>query len=147
MEGEGGPVTASSSLPIDVRAPHISLSLSFPRPVSAGSSFALDLTTTSEVKREVVVEGIPYTRRGCPIDYAASSAQHLIDTEVTGGPWLTRTNIKPRAGSSYIFCAWADAVGDGGLYPQATTSLVLNLTGHHTKSPGKPRRKKVRHGN
>jgi hypothetical protein len=128
LEMEGGPVTAATSVSIKVRAPHISLSLSFPRPVVAGRTFTLDLTSTTEVKREVIVEGFPYTRRGCPIDYEAGAAAHLIDTEVTGGPWLTRANLPPlRGGAGYIFCAWADSVGDNGLYPEATAQLLLNL--------------------
>jgi hypothetical protein len=138
LEMEGGPVTATAQLPVVVRAPHISLALSFPRPVVAGRGFTIDLTASSEVKREVVVEGIPHTRAGCPIDPAASTAQNLIETEVTGGPWLSRSNVKALYGGRWIFCAWADPPGDHGLYPQASTSLLLNLSGHT-----KPKRKRA----
>lgn len=139
LEMEGGPVTAATALPVEVRPPHISLALSFARPVMAGKSFTIDLNASSEVKREVVVEGIPYTRAGCPIDPAASTAQHLIETEVTGGPWLSRTNVNALYGGRWIFCAWADPPEDHGLYPQATTSLLLNLSSHP-----KPKRKRRR---
>jgi hypothetical protein len=138
LEMEGGPVTATAQLPVVVRAPRISLALSFPRPVVAGEGFTIDLTASSEVKREVVVEGVPYSRAGCPIDPAASTAQNLIETEVTGGPWLSRSNVKALYGGRWIFCAWADQPGDHGLYPQATTSLLLNLSGHP-----RPKRKRA----
>ncbi len=139
LEMEGGPVTATASLPVVVRPSNISLALSFARPVVAGRGFTLDLNASSEVKREVVVEGVPYTRAGCPIDPAASTAQHLIETEVTGGPWLSRSNVNALSGGRWIFCAWADPPEDRGLYPQASTSLLLNLSGHP-----KPRRKRKR---
>jgi hypothetical protein len=127
LEMEGGPVTASTQLPVEVRAPRISLALSFPRPVLAGREFTIDLSASSEVTREVVVQGVPYTRAGCPIDRAASTAQNLIETEVTGGSWLSRATVNALPGGRWMFCAWADPLRDSGLYPQATTSLLLNL--------------------
>jgi len=133
LETDGGPVTATTSLPLEVREPHISLSLSVPRRPVPRKRFTLDLLSSSEVEREVVVEGIPYTRRGCPVNYAANSAQHLIDVNVTGGPWRSTVNVAPlRTGAKYIFCAWADPPTDGGLYPEATTSLILAIA--HAKS-------------
>jgi hypothetical protein len=135
LEMEGGPVTATTELPVNVRAPLISLALSFPRPVVAGKQFTIDLSASSEATREVVVEGVPYTRAGCPIDPAASTAQNLIETEVTGGPWLSRATVEALAGGSWIFCAWADPPGDIGLYPQATAQLQLSL-------PSRPKTKR-----
>jgi hypothetical protein len=129
LEMEGGPVTASTELPVNVRAPRISLALSFPRPVVAGKQFTIDLSASSEVTREVVVQGVPHTRAGCPIDPAASAAENLIETEVTGGPWLSRATVNALPGGRWIFCAWAEPLGDNGLYPQATTSLLLDLSG------------------
>jgi len=131
LEVDGGPVTAAASLPIEVRPPRISLSLSFPRRPVAGRRFTVSLLTTTEVQREVVVEGIPYTRRGCPVNYAAGEAEHLIDQSITGGPWRSSVNVEPlRAGSRTLFCAWADPEDDDGLYPEARTSLMLNLAAH-----------------
>ena len=69
LETDGGPVTAATTLP--VRHPNISLHLSFPRRPEPRRSFALDLNTTTEVLREVVVEGFPLTKRGCPPNYGA----------------------------------------------------------------------------
>jgi hypothetical protein len=137
IETDGGPVTAAASLPINVRAPRISLALSFPRRPQPGHTFTLDLTASSEVQREVVVEGIPLTRRGCPVNYAAEEADHLIDKNVTGGPWLITDNIERLRAGNYIFCAWADPTSDDGLYPEATTSTVLRLG----KPPAPNRRK------
>jgi hypothetical protein len=57
LEVDGGPVTTSTSLAFNVRAPHISLALSFPRRPEPGRRFTLDLNVSSEVQREVVVEG------------------------------------------------------------------------------------------
>ena len=142
LETDGGPVTASASLPLDVRPPHISLSLSFPRRPEARKRFTLDLIATSEVQREVVVEGIPLTRRGCPVNFAAEEAEHLIDQYVTGGPWRVRSNVEALPAGSYIFCAWADPPTDGGLYPQATTSLILHLGKPLPKPKRKARRPK-----
>lgn len=140
LEMDGGPITASGSLPVQVGAPRISLALSFPRPVLAGRAFTLDLNASSEVKREVVVVGIRDSRQGCPIDYAAVHAQHIIETAVNGGPWLSRATVNPLDGGEWIFCAWADPFGDRGLYPQASTSVVLNLSTH-----SKARRSKAKH--
>jgi hypothetical protein len=136
LETDGGPVTVATSLPLDVRLPHISLALSFPRRPAPGKRFTLDLLSSSEVEREVVVEGIPYTRRGCPVNYAADDAQHLVDVNVTGGPWRSAVNVSPlRTGARYIFCAWADPPTDDGLYPEATTSLLLDLA--HRRQHGR----------
>jgi hypothetical protein len=127
LETDGGPVTAAASLPLDVRQPHTTLSLSFPRPPEPRKRFTLDVIATTEAQREIVVEGLPLTRRGCPVNYAAEDAQHLIDKELTGGPWRISTNINPLPTGTYIFCAWADPASDDGLYPEATTSLTLHL--------------------
>lgn len=64
IETDGGPVTASTTLQVQVRPPVISLKLSLPRP------FMLNLTATGEVQRHVVVEGVTAPRHGCPINYA-----------------------------------------------------------------------------
>lgn len=129
----GGPVTASTSLPLDVRLPAISLSLRFPQPVHVNKPFVLQLVATSQVKREVVVEAMPYTKSGCPVNYAAGNEPRIIDTEIDGGPTTTTVDLKALRRGKYIFCAWADPYEDNGLYPQATTSIILNLTGHHTQ--------------
>ncbi len=139
-----GPVTASTSLPLNVRLPTISLSLRFPRPVQVNRQFALELIATSEVRREVVVEGMPYTKQGCPVNYAASKEAHIIETEVNGGPTTTTTDVNPLSAGKYIFCAWADPYGDEGLDPQATTSIVLDLPGHSTHKAHKHRKPKRR---
>ncbi len=139
----GGPVTAAASLPLNVRLPAISLSLRFPRPVQVNKQFALELVATSEVRREVVVEGVPYTRQGCPVNYAAGNEPRIIDTEVNGGPTTTTVDLKALRRGKYIFCAWADPYEDNGLDPQATTSVVLDLPGHHTtKHKAKKKRRK-----
>jgi hypothetical protein len=139
LETDGGPITAATSLPLEVRAPVISLALHFPRRPEPRRPFALNLLATSEVRREVVVEGFPLTKRGCPVDYTASPAAHLIDAEVTGGPWRESTNVKGLAAGSYIFCAWADASEDGGLYPDAAGSVVLHLGSPTPKRHRPPR--------
>lgn len=79
IETDGGPVTATASLQVQVRPPVISLKLSLPRPPQPGRPFVLNLTATSEVQRHVVVEGMTATRRGYPINYAIENDQHLID--------------------------------------------------------------------
>ena len=142
IETDGGPITAAASLPINVRAPRISLALSFPRRPQPGHGFTLDLTASSEVKREVVVEGIPLTRRGCPVNYAAEEADHLIDKNVTGGPWRLASNVEPLRRGTYIFCAWADPTEDAGLEPQASTSLTVHVG---TPPPPARPRKRPRH--
>jgi len=140
----GGPVTAAASLPLNVRLPTISLSLRFPRPVHADKPFALELVATSEVKREVVVEGVPYTKRGCPVNYAASNEPRIIDVEIDGGPTTTTADVNALQAGKYMFCAWADPYEDNGLDPEATTSVILDLSGHHT-AKHKARKKKRRH--
>lgn len=143
LEMDGGPVTAATSLPVSVRVPHISLALSFPRRPEPGRRFALDLSVSSEVQREIVVEGLPLTSRGCPVNYGVEEAQHLIDKKVTGGPVQVSSIIDPLTAGAYIFCAWADPPGDGSLDPEASTSLILRLPGTQTKRrAGKPKHRK-----
>jgi hypothetical protein len=127
IETDGGPVTASTSLQVQVRAPAIALKLSLPRPAQPGRPFVLNLTATSEVQRHIVVEGVTATRRGCPINYAVENDPHLIDKDVTGGPWRLTSNVEPLSRGTYIFCAWADPTQDSGLEPQATASLTVHV--------------------
>ncbi len=127
IETDGGPVTAETTLPIVVRAPRITLKLAFPRTPQPLHGFTLDLTASSEAAREVVVEGMPLTRRGCPVNYAAEEHARLFDRSILGGPWKLAANVEALRAGSYLFCAWADQAEDGGLYPEATASIVLHL--------------------
>jgi hypothetical protein len=135
----GGPAIVSASLPIEVRLPHISLALGLARPVAAGKRFALDLTVTSEVPREVILIGVASTPAGCPVDSAASTAPHLIDSVFEGGPSLKSVTVDPLpAGSSWLECAYA--VVPGAINPQATTSMIVNVPRSLPRS--KPKRRK-----
>jgi hypothetical protein len=121
-----GTIFATASLPIDVRSPHISLALSLPQPVTPGEPFTLDLMASSEVAREVVVVAVPDTLEGCPANSAATTAGHLIDSVINGGPSLKTAIVNPLpAGSRWIFCAWA--VIPGALTPQASTSMIVSV--------------------
>lgn len=116
-----------ASLPIQVRPPRISLSLRTLGRPQPGRRFTLQLTATTEAARQLVVEGLPLTRRRCPVNYAAEELVHIVDRVLDGGPWLIRANLMPLRAGDYIFCAWADAPGDEGLYPEARASLVLRI--------------------
>ncbi len=144
IETDGGPVTASTSLQVQVRAPVISLKLSLPRAPQPGRPFVLNLTATSEVQRHVVVEGMTAPRRGCPVNYAIENDPHLIDKDVTGGPWRLASNINPLHRGTYIFCAWADPITDGGLEPQASASLTVHIGTQ--PPPARPGKRAHRHG-
>lgn len=139
LDMEGGPVTASATLPIDVRPPTIHLALSLPQRPVPRRPFTIDLVASSEALREFVVEWFPATHRGCPVDSAAESlTPHLIDQEDVGGPWRFAANVQALRAGTYIFCAWADAPEDQGLYPEARASLVLHLgtpAPRHRKPP------------
>ncbi len=141
IETDGGPVTASTSLQVQVRAPVISLKLSLPRSPQPGRPFVLNLIATSEVQRHVVVEGMTASRHGCPINYAIESDQHLIDQDVTGGPWRLASNVEPLRRGTYIFCAWADPTEDAGLQPQASTSLTVHVGTPPPPARARPRRR------
>jgi hypothetical protein len=140
IETDGGPITASTSLQVQVSAPAISLKLTVPRAPQPGRSFALNLTATSEVQRHVVVEGMSASRHGCPVNYAIENDPHLIDKDVTGGPWRLASDINPLHRGTYIFCAWADPTEDAGLEPQATAALTV-----HVGTPPTPARPRKRH--
>ena len=127
IETDGGPVTASTSLQVQVRPPVISLKLSLPRAPQPGRPFVLNLTATSEVQRHMVVEGMTATKHGCPINSSVENDQHFIDQDVTGGPWRLVSNVEPLRRGTYIFCAWADPTQDSGLEPQASTSLTVHV--------------------
>lgn len=125
-----GPTLATASLPIEVRAPHISLSLGVPHRLAAHERFTLELTASSEVKRSLIVLAVPPTH-GCPVSAAATTAKNLLEADVTGGPRVFTAKIAPLAGASkWLFCAYADPPGDGSEHPQATTSAVLTLVTH-----------------
>jgi hypothetical protein len=135
----GAPVLASASLPIEVRLPHVSLALSLSRRVTPNRSFGVTLMATSEVAREVILVGLPYTSEGCPINQDATAAQSLIDSVITGGPRLKTVTLRGLpAGSRWIFCAWA--VVPGTLWPEATTSIIVNVPRSLPRS--KPKRRK-----
>jgi hypothetical protein len=120
------PVIASASLPIEVRLPHVSLALSLSRRVTPNRSFGVYLMASSEVAREVILVGLPYTSEGCPENGDAPGAQSLIDSVITGAPRLeTVTSRGLPAGSRWIFCAWA--LVPGTLWPEATTSMIVNV--------------------
>ncbi len=127
IETDGGPITTSTSLQVQVRAPVISLKLSLPRAPQPGRPFVLNLTATSEVQRHMVVEGMTATKHGCPINSSVENDQHLIDQDITGGPWRLASNVEPLRRGTYIFCAWADPTQDSGLEPQASTSLTVHV--------------------
>lgn len=142
IETDGGPVTTTTTLQVQVRPPVISLKLDLPRPAQPGRAFVLNLTATSEVQRHLVVEGMTATRHGCPINYAVENDQHLIDQDITGGPWRLASNVEPLRRGTYIFCAWADPMQDSGMEPQASASLTV----HVGTQPAAPRpRKRHRH--
>jgi hypothetical protein len=135
----GGPTISSASLPIEVRPPHISLALSLASPVTAGKRFALNLTVTSEVSREVILIGVAYTPAGCPVDSGASTAPHLIDGVFVNGPSLQSVTVDALpAGSRWLECAYA--VVPGALNPQAATSLLVNVP--RSRPRPKPKRHK-----
>jgi len=142
IETDGGPITTSTSLQVQVRAPVISLKLSLPRAPQPGRPFVLNLTATSEVQRHVVVEGMTATKHGCPINSSVENDQHLIDQDVTGGPWRLASNVEPLRRGTYIFCAWADPTEDSGLDPQASASLTVHVG---TQAPAPRPRKRHRH--
>jgi len=127
IETDGGPVTATTMLQVQVLAPKITLKLNLPRAPQPGRPFVLNLTATSEVQRHMVVEGTTATRHGCPINYAIENDPHLVDKDVIGGPWLLTSNVEPLRRGTYIFCAWADPTEDSGLEPQASTSLTVHV--------------------
>ena len=141
IETDGGPITTSTSLQVQVRAPVISLKLSLPRPAQPGRPFVLNLTATSEVQRHMVVEGMTATKHGCLINSSVENDQHLIDQDVTGGPWPLASDVEPLRRGTYIFCAWADPTQDSGLEPQASTSLTVHV-GTQALAP----RPRERHG-
>ena len=148
IETDGGPVTATSTLQVQVRPPAITLKLSLPRAADPDRPFVLNLTATSEVQRHVVVEGMTATARGCPVNYAVENDPHLIDQDVTGGPWRLASNIEPLRRGTYTFCAWADPAEDSGLEPQATAELTVHVgTPPRTARPRpRPRRRHRHHG-
>jgi len=135
----GSPVIASASLPIEVRLPHVSLALSLSRRVTPNRSFGVYLMARSEVAREVILVGLPYSSEGCPVNQDATAAQSLIDSVITGGPRLRTVTLRGLpAGSRWIFCAWA--VVPGTLWPEATTSMIVNVPRSLPRS--KPKRRK-----
>lgn len=142
IETDGGPVTATTSLQVQVRAPEITLKLTLPSPAQPGRPFVLNLTATSEVQRHLVVEGMTATPRGCPINYAVENDPHLIDRDVTGGPWRLASNIEGLHRGTYIFCVWADPTQDSGLEPQATAALTVHVG---TPAAARPRHRHRRH--
>ncbi len=136
---EGGPVTASTSLPINVRAPYIHLALSLPRRPVPRRAFTIDLTAFSEAPREFVVEAFPDAHRGCPVNSTAETlAPELIDQEDSGGPWRFAGNVEALRAGTYIFCAWANPP-EGQLYPEASAHLIVHVGSTPARKPRRRR--------
>jgi hypothetical protein len=93
------------------------------------------------VQRQVVVEGIT-ANHPCPVNYAVENNPHLIDQDVTGGPWRLATNIEALRRGIYVFCAWADPTQDSGTEPQASTELTVHIG--TPPSPARPHAHKRR---
>ncbi len=138
----GGPDFAAASLPVEVRLPHISLTLSLANGIAAGRPFTLNLMAASEVARELILVGGPATPEGCRASSASATASPLIKAIITGPPQLHTASVSALpAGSRWVFCAWA--LVPGTLNPQATTSMVVNVPRSPRSRPrSKPKRRR-----
>lgn len=124
---DSGAVMASTSALLAVRPPHVHLRLSLPRRVRAKHSFVVAVHVSSEVARTIVLDGMSLGGDRCPVAPAVSAVEPLLEESIEGGPHTLHGAVASLPSGRYIFCAWADPPEDGGLYPQASASLIVTV--------------------
>jgi hypothetical protein len=127
---DNSPVIASASQTIAVRPPHLSLSIAAPSKVLRGRTFQLTTTAQAEALRQVEVELLRDTGRGCPANwgaaYGTSGGTFVLGTSVIGGPTPQTENERLDAAGRYLVCGYFDY---GELVsPEATAFAAITVT-------------------
>lgn len=125
----GNPVIASTSQTIAVRMPHLSLSIAAPATVLRGRTFQVVTTAQTEAERDVEVDLLHDTGRGCPANsQAAGSTTNRIfvfGDSILGGPTTETRNEQLSITGPYLLCGYVDYNGE--VAPEATAIAAVNV--------------------
>ena len=128
--GNGQNVVASASKVVAIRAPHLTLTLGVPAAVNKDETFQLTTTTQAEAERDLYVDLLVDTGRGCPANaaaaYQAAERNPISNRSVVGGPITSSTNISLSTAGTYLVCGYIQyrAASDP---PQATAVATLTV--------------------
>jgi hypothetical protein len=105
-------VVASTSVAVNIRQPHLSLSIQAPSTVLVGRTFQIAMTAEAETQREAFEYLLRNTGRGCPAnaDAAESTSEeiaiHPFGVDFDGGPSTVTDNESLNALGAYLVCAY-----------------------------------------
>jgi len=130
------PAVAHAELPITVRQPHITLSISTPGSVAPGKTFQIATTAQAETSREVYEYIEPNNGRGCPANAAAAASPAGSmgiywpaggsAWRVEGGPFTETVNETISGAGAYLVCAYAEYPTTESV-PEAVTSSAISV--------------------
>ncbi|HWI72653.1 MAG TPA: hypothetical protein VNT55_11930 [Baekduia sp.] len=125
------PVVVADSKVVNVRIPHLTLTLGVPATVNQSQTFQVATTVQAETARFLSFYALPDTGRGCPANaVAASSADGVIGVvlgrSVVGGPTAFSTNLTLEKPGVWLVCGYIQhrSAGDP---PQAASSASLTV--------------------
>jgi hypothetical protein len=128
--GNGQNVVAATSKVVAIRAPHLALTLGVPAAVNKDETFQLTTTTQAEAERDLYVDLLVDTGRGCPANaaaaYQAAESNPISNRSVVGGPTTSSTNVSLSTAGKYLVCGYIQyrAVSDP---PQVTAVATLTV--------------------
>jgi hypothetical protein len=117
---------------LQVRRPHLALSVTAPPTVAENQAFEVVTTAQAETERPVYEYVLRNTGSGCPANAAAASNASdartvLYGWNVTGGPFNESKNETIASPGGYVFCAYFEYEGTEnppGLTATATTNVI-----------------------
>ena len=116
---------------LQVRKPHLALSVSVPPTVAENQTFQVVTTAQAETERPVYEYALPNAGAGCPANAAAASGASgahtvLYGWDVTGGPFNESKNESIESPGSYVFCAYFEYEGIENS-PELTATATTNV--------------------
>ena len=128
--GNGQNVVATDSKVVAIRAPHLALTLGVPAVVNKDETFQLTTTTQAEAERDLYVDLLVDTGRGCPANaaaaYQAAERNPISNRSIVGGPVTSSTNVSLSTAGKYLVCGYIQHRASSD-QPQATAVATLTV--------------------
>jgi hypothetical protein len=128
--GNGQNVVATASKVVAIRAPSLALTLDVPAAVNKDETFQLTTTTQAEAERDLYVDLLVDTGRGCPANaaaaYQAAERNPISNRSVVGGPITSSTNVSLSTAGKYLVCGYIQYRSSSDP-PQATAVATLTV--------------------
>jgi hypothetical protein len=128
-------VYATASMPISVRAPHLSISISAPATVVRDQTFQIVTTAQAETQRTLYEYVMPDTGAACPANAGAmpNTATEVMDSwNVDGGPLAQSANESFSSVGTYLVCAYFEYPQNDSP-PEATATATVSVVKHLPK--------------